>query len=42
MTDEIIKVLKAEGNIKPISEFVIDGRIRLEFSANATYLVEVM
>jgi hypothetical protein len=42
MTDELVKILKAEGNIKPLCEFEAKENIKLELSANAVYLVEIM
>lgn len=41
MTDEYIKILREEGNIKPISEFVYsdDSKISLKLTSNAVYLV---
>ncbi len=43
MTEENIRLLRAEGNIKPVSEFIYsnENRIVLNLSANATYLVLV-
>ena len=41
MDDETIKILRAEGNMKPVKEFVADGDITLDFTANCVYLIEV-
>ena len=41
MTAELVKTLKAEGNIKPLCEFTVDDNIRLKFTANCVYLVEI-
>ena len=41
MTDELIRTLKKEGNVKPTAEFEIKENIKLRFEANAVYLVEI-
>jgi len=41
MDAETIKILRAEGNIKPIKEFTADGDIELNLTANCVYLIEV-
>lgn len=41
MDDEIIKILREEGNLKPFKEFTEDKNITIELSANCVYLVEV-
>ena len=41
MTDELIRTLKKEGNVKPTAEFGIKKNIKLRFEANAVYLVEI-
>ena len=42
MTDELVKVLKAEGNVKPLCEFTAEDNIELKLTANCVYLVEIM
>jgi hypothetical protein len=42
MTDELVKELKAEGNVKPLCEFEVRDSIKLKFTANCVYLVEIM
>ena len=42
LTKEQIDLLKEEGNIKPIKEFVLTkNQIELTFTANSTYLVTI-
>ena len=41
MTDELVKELKAEGNVKPLCEFEVRDSIKLKFTANCVYLVEI-
>ncbi len=40
--EEQIKVLKEEGNIKPIKEYVLtENQVELTFTANSTYLITI-
>ena len=41
MSEDVIKTLRAEGNIKPYKEFIADGDIELKLTPNCVYLVEV-
>ena len=41
MNAEVIKTLRAEGNIKPVKEFIANGDIELQLTANCVYLVEL-
>lgn len=41
MTDDLVELLKREGDVKVQKEFLISGDIELELSANSTYLVEI-
>lgn len=41
MDEEMIKLLRKEGNIKPYKEFILDTDVTLQLSANCVYLVEI-
>ena len=41
LSQEQIKMIKEEGNLKPIGEFPATEKINLELTANSVYLVEV-